>query len=280
MLPMRVLTTVGEFRAARRQVAGSLGFVPTMGYLHEGHMELVRWARRENDAVAASIFVNPTQFGPTEDLAAYPRDYERDRVLLEREGCDLLLYPAPEDIYPLGFDTYVTVGTVTARLEGAARPVHFGGVATVVAKLFNIVQPDRAYFGQKDGQQVVVVKKMVRDLAMPVEIVAVPTVREADGLAMSSRNVYLGPEERRAATALYRALSRARELHTGGQRDADTLRQAMREVLEAEPLAETEYVSVADVATLDEVPTVDKAAMVSLAVRIGRTRLIDNVLLE
>ncbi|MBI4329344.1 MAG: pantoate--beta-alanine ligase [Chloroflexi bacterium] len=276
---MRLLTTVAEFRAARAQVKGSLGFVPTMGYLHQGHMELVRRARKENDTVAASIFVNPTQFGPSEDLAAYPRDFDRDRAMLEKEGCDLLFYPGAEEVYPPGFDTYIEMGRIAQPLEGVARPGHFRGVATVVAKLFNVVQPTRAYFGQKDGQQVAVVKKMVRDLDFPLEIVVVPTVREPDGLAMSSRNVYLKPLERQAATVLWRALSRARDLYERGERDAEALREEVRRVLDSEPLARTEYVSLADAETLEEVDHVTRPVMVSLVVRMGATRLIDNIIL-
>ncbi|MBI4235843.1 MAG: pantoate--beta-alanine ligase [Chloroflexi bacterium] len=277
---MRVLTTIADFRRAHAEVRGSLGFVPTMGYLHEGHLELVRRAKAENEAVAASIFVNPTQFGPAEDLAAYPRDFARDRAMLERTGCDLLFYPSVEEIYPPpGADMFVVPGRVAAVLEGAVRPGHFRGVATVVAKLFNIVQPQRAYFGQKDGQQVAVIKRMVRDLDFPVEIVVVPTVREPDGLAMSSRNVYLSPADRAAAPVLYRALRRAEELYQGGERDAEALRRAVRQVLASEPLAHVDYVSVADADTLEELNRVQGCAMASLAVRIGRTRLIDNAIL-
>lgn len=276
---MQVLTTNADFRAVREATHGSLGFVPTMGYLHDGHMELVRRARADNDIVAASIFVNPTQFGPNEDLAAYPRDFERDTALLEAEGCDLLYYPAPEEVYPPGFDISIEVGTVTTQLEGAKRPGHFRGMATVVAKLFNVVQPDSAYFGQKDGQQVTVVKKMVHDLDMPVEIVVVPTVREADGLARSSRNVYLQANEREAAVVLHRALNEVERLFAGGLRDANALRAAMTEILKAEPLANVDYVSVADATTLEELSTMDGDAMASLAVQIGKARLIDNVLL-
>jgi pantoate--beta-alanine ligase len=259
---------------------GSLGFVPTMGYLHEGHLELVRHARVANGIVAVSIFVNPTQFGHDEDLLSYPRDVERDQALLEKAGCDLLFYPAVEEMYPPGaLDTYVVPGSVAAVLEGASRPGHFRGVATVVGKLFNIVQPERAYFGQKDGQQLAVIRRMVRNLDFPVEIIAVPTVREPDGLAMSSRNTYLSPDERSAATVLYRALMRAQELHLKGEQDAKVLRAAVFDVLASECLAAADYVSIADPDTLEELDWVDSDAMVSLAVRIGRTRLIDNVLL-
>ena len=279
---MQILTTIGDFRAVRAKIrsTGSLGFVPTMGYLHDGHLELVRRARVANGIVAASIFVNPTQFGPDEDLLSYPRDVERDQALLEKAGCDLLFYPAVEEMYPPGGgDAYVVPGELATVLEGASRPGHFRGVATVVAKLFNIVQPETAYFGQKDGQQLAVIRRMVRDLDFPVEIIAVPTVREPDGLAMSSRNTYLSPDERSAATVLYRALMRAQELHMEGVKDLEVLRAAVFDILASEPLATAEYVSMADPETLEELDFVDADAMVSLAVRIGRTRFIDNVLL-
>ena len=279
---MQILTTIDDFRSARRKIPSSesLGLVPTMGHLHDGHLELVRRARDANRTVAVSIFVNPTQFGPDEDMLTYPRDVERDRVLLEEVGCDLLFYPAVEEMYPSGgADIHVVPGKLADLLEGASRPGHFTGVATVVAKLFNIVQPERAYFGQKDGQQLVVIRQMVRDLDFPVEIVVVPTVREPDGLAMSSRNTYLSPDERSAATVLYRALMRAQELHVEGEQDAEVLRAAMSQVLASEPLASADYVSVAHAETLEELELVDSQAMASLAVRIGGTRLIDNVLL-
>ena len=279
---MQILTTIDDFRTARAnaRATGSLGLVPTMGHLHDGHLELVRHASAANGTVAVSIFVNPTQFGPDEDMLTYPRDVERDRVLLEEVGCDLLFYPPVEEMYPTGgVDIQVVPGKLAAVLEGASRPGHFRGVATVVAKLFNIVQPERAYFGQKDGQQLVVIRQMVRDLDFPVEIVAVPTVREPDGLAMSSRNTYLNAGERSAATVLHRALMRAQKLHLDGEHDAEVLRVAMSDVLASEPLAAVDYVSVADPETLEELVLVDSQAMVSLAVRIGGTRLIDNVLL-
>ena len=279
---MQILTTIGDFRSVREKIrsAGPLGLVPTMGYLHDGHLELVRHARVANGTVAVSIFVNPTQFGHDEDLLSYPRDVERDQALLEKADCDLLFYPAVEEMYPPGdLDIYVVPGRVAAVLEGASRPGHFRGVATVVAKLFNIVQPERAYFGQKDGQQLAVIRRMVRDLDFPVEIIAVPTVRDPDGLAMSSRNAYLGPTERAAAPILYRALMHAQELYEGGERDANVLRIAMHEVLTSEDLAVVDYVSVADAETLEELDHVDSSAMASLAVRIGRTRLIDNIVL-
>jgi pantoate--beta-alanine ligase len=277
---MQVVTTVAEMRRLRAQMAGSVGLVPTMGYLHEGHLSLVRHARAENEHLVVTIFVNPTQFGPEEDYQRYPRDPERDLRLLAQEGTDAVFMPGVEEMYPSGFDAWVEVGeSLTGRLEGASRPGHFRGVTTVVAKLLNIVQAQRAYFGQKDGQQLAVIRKMAADLNMGVEIVAVPTVREPDGLAMSSRNTYLSPEERRAATVLWRALCRARELFDGGERRAEVIREGMRDVLASEPLASVEYVSVADAETLAELETVDRPAMVSLAVRIGSTRLIDNIVL-
>ncbi|MBX6341415.1 MAG: pantoate--beta-alanine ligase, partial [Thermomicrobiaceae bacterium] len=250
-----------------------------MGYLHAGHLALVERARGENDRVVVSIFVNPTQFGPQEDFNRYPRDLERDLALLREARVDAVFAPSVAEMYPPGFATYVEVGGVTERLEGAARPGHFRGVATVVTKLFNIVQPDRAYFGQKDAQQLVVIRKMVADLAIPVEVVAVPTVREPDGLALSSRNVYLSPEERRAAVALSQGLFAARDRFQAGERDAEALRETVRARVAREPLVRLEYVSVADPETLEELSTVGDRALVSLAARVGATRLIDNVLL-
>jgi pantoate--beta-alanine ligase len=277
---MQVVTTVAEMRRLRSQMAGGVGLVPTMGYLHEGHLFLVRRARADNEHVVVTIFVNPTQFGPQDDYQRYPRDPERDLRLLEQEGADVVFMPRVEEMYPPGFDAWVEVGeSLTGHLEGAARPGHFRGVTTVVAKLFEIVQAQRAYFGQKDGQQLAVIRKMVADLNMGVEIVGLPTVREPDGLAMSSRNVYLSLEERRAATILWRSLGRARELFEGGERRAEVIRGEMGAVLASEPLARVEYVSVADAETLQELETIEGPAMVSLAVRIGSTRLIDNVII-
>ena len=277
---MQVVSSIPDFRKARSDLRGTLGLVPTMGYLHEGHLALVRRARLENDVVAASIFVNPSQFGPNEDFTTYPRNMDRDLSFLEIEGVDLVFAPSPEDVYPPGFDTWIEAGSVSQRLEGEHRPGHFRGVATVVAKLFNVVQPDRAYFGQKDGQQVAVVKRMVAGLDMGIDIVVVPTVRDPDGLALSSRNVYLTPEQRRAAPVIYRALCQARKLWEGGERRGESLRSRIRRTLEQEPLIEKiDYVSVADASSLEEVDTIRQPAMVSVAVRMGRTRLIDNVLL-
>jgi pantoate--beta-alanine ligase len=277
---MDVVTTIREVRRIRKARPGTWGLVPTMGYLHEGHLSLVRRARAENDHVAVSIFVNPTQFGPHEDLDRYPRDLHRDLSLLEPLGVDLVLAPAVEEMYPPGFQTRVVVEDVARPLEGAARPGHFVGVATIVCKLFNIFQPDRAYFGQKDAQQAVVIRRMARDLDFDLEIVVCPTVREPDGLARSSRNVYLSPEERRAATVLFRALSAAQAAWQAGERDGERLRQHMRAILASEPLARPDYVSIADPDTLVELDQVGERALASLAVRIGATRLIDNLILE
>lgn len=251
-----------------------------MGYLHEGHLSLVRAAKRENAHTAVSIFVNPAQFGPDEDLARYPRDEARDLALLDAEGVDAVFAPPVEEMYPDGFSTYVMVEGLTQRLEGASRPAHFRGVTTVVAKLFNIVQPERAYFGQKDAQQLAVIRRMARDLAMPVEVVAMPIVREPDGLAMSSRNVYLSPQERTAAHVLCLAVSLAERMFDESERDAARIRGAIEQLISSEPLARIDYMSVADAQTLDELDIIDRTALVSLAVRFGATRLIDNTILR
>lgn len=264
-----------------RDSSRPLGLVPTMGALHEGHLALVRRARRENATLAVTIFVNPTQFGAGDDLSEYPRDLGKDLELLRSEGADLVFAPAVEEMYPAGFDTWVDVGGLADRLEGAHRPGHFRGVATVVAKLFNLTRPDRAYFGQKDGQQLAVLRRMVQDLDLGPEIVAVPTVRGSDGLALSSRNSYLTEEQRRAAPVVYRALCAAEELWRQEVKDAGRLREEARRVLEGEPLVECiDYVSVADVDTLEELEQVEARAMVSVAVQLGVPRLIDNVILE
>ena len=275
---MQVVETVDAVRAARMEL-GTLGFVPTMGYLHAGHIALVEQAKSENQSVAVSIFVNPTQFGPTEDFARYPRDLARDLAMLEAAGTDLVFMPPVAEMYPPGFSTYVDVEGVTAVLEGAVRPGHFRGVATVVCKLLNIVGAERAYFGQKDAQQTVVIRRMVRDLHLPTEIVVVPTIREPDGLAMSSRNAYLTAEQREAALVLYRALLAARAAWADGERRTATIKERMNDVLAREPLAQVEYVSVADRETLAEIEVITGDVLVSLAVRIGQTRLIDNILL-
>lgn len=273
---MKVVSTIAEVRAARADMP-SLGLVPTMGFLHPGHLSLVKRAKAECGLAAASIFVNPTQFGPNEDFGRYPRARERDLALLEAEGCDLVFTPEVAEIYPQGFDASIEIGGVTEGLEGAARPGHFAGVATVVAKLFNIFQPTRAYFGQKDAQQCAVIRNLVRDLDMPLEVVICETVREADGLAMSSRNAYLSPEEREKATVLIRAL---RAAATSDSRDAEVLRGLMRGTVEAEPLAKLDYVSAADPDTLQELTQLsDRGALLSLAVRFSGARLIDNLII-
>jgi pantoate--beta-alanine ligase len=274
---MKVVETVAELKELRDKMPGPLGFVPTMGYLHEGHLTLVRQAKAENASVAVSIFVNPTQFGPKEDFKQYPRDPDRDLALLEREGTDLVFMPPVEEIYPPDFNSWVEVGRLAERLEGASRPGHFRGVATVVARLFDLVKPDRAYFGQKDAQQLIVIKRMVADLALNLEVVAVPTVREPDGLAMSSRNTYLNPEERKQATVLYQALTLARRLCDEGEGDGRAIRRKMADLIKKEPLAQIDYISIADAVTLEELDVVKPPALVSMAVRIGETRLIDNV---
>jgi pantoate--beta-alanine ligase len=266
---------------ACRQADGPLGLVPTMGALHDGHLALVRRAREENKTVAATIFVNPAQFGPGEDLELYPRDLPRDLDLLREERVDLVFTPGPDDLYPPGFSTWIDVGEIGGKLEGAVRPGHFRGVATVVAKLFSIVRPDRAYFGQKDGQQTMVVRKMVRDLDLGVEVVVLPTVRESDGLAMSSRNVRLNPEQRQAAAVVYRALSAGQALWEQGDADANAIRHAVREALEAEPLlGAIDYVSVAASNTLEELEWAEPGAMLSTAAHLGMVRLIDNLILQ
>ena len=277
---MRIAATVAEMRAVRRTMAGDVGFVPTLGALHEGHLSLVRAAREQNQHTVASIFVNPTQFGDPKDFAGYPRDTERDLALLRDEGVDIVFLPESAEIYPADASTFVEVERITDTLEGEHRPGHFRGVATVVTKLFQIVQPQCAYFGQKDAQQLAVIRRLVRDLHFDIEIVAIPTVREPDGLAMSSRNALLSAGDRQAALVLSRALRRTEELFAAGERDGETLRAAMRGVIAIEPQAQVDYVSVADTETLRELARVEHAALASLAVRIGGVRLIDNVELK
>ncbi|HEX4949529.1 MAG TPA: pantoate--beta-alanine ligase [Blastocatellia bacterium] len=280
---MRIIadaTVLQDLTALLSQEQKSIGFVPTMGALHEGHLRLVKAAREQTEVVIASIFVNPTQFGKHEDLSRYPRNLERDKTLLEPLGVDYLFTPSPSDIYPEGYATYVNVEGLGEMLEGASRPGHFRGVATVLTILFNLVRPTRVFMGQKDAQQTIVVKKMVRDLRIPTEIIVLPTVREADGLALSSRNQYLNPQERQAATVLFRALTQAKQLYTHGERDAQTIIRAMLTLIAAEPLATLDYIAINDADTL--VPLDDLSlcnVVISLAVRIGNTRLIDNFLL-
>jgi pantoate--beta-alanine ligase len=279
VVAMRTVTQLEQLRQALAGLPEPLGFVPTMGYLHAGHISLVERARAECASVAVSLFVNPTQFGPGEDLSTYPRDLERDLSLLKAAGTDLLWTPTPQVMYLPGYQTWVQVEDLTRRLEGELRPGHFRGVATVVAKLFLAVGPQRAYFGQKDAQQAAVIRRMVRDLNFPLEVVICPTVREADGLAMSSRNTYLNPAERQAATVLQRALRAAGSAFEQGERKAEALRSVMLKVLGAEPLASVQYVSCADADTLEELEQVNGPALLSMAVYVGKTRLIDNLVL-
>lgn len=275
---MRNVATFQDLWTTRRSFSGTVGLVPTMGYLHEGHLSLIRQARAACDHVFVSIFVNPTQFGPKEDLSKYPRDLARDFRLIE-PYTDVVWTASEEEMYPQGYQTWVEVEALTQSLEGAMRPGHFRGVTTVVAKLFNGVQPHKAYFGQKDAQQVAVIRQMVRDLNFPLEIVVCPTAREVDGLAMSSRNVYLDPEQRKAATVLFRALSAAKEAFEQGERRGEEIRQRMRDTLASEPLAQMQYVSCADYDTLEELDEIKGKALLSMAVFFGKTRLIDNFVL-
>jgi pantoate--beta-alanine ligase len=273
---MRVVRTRAELRDALAGVARPIGLVPTMGWLHDGHRALIRRARAADGTTIVTIFVNPRQFNVADDFTRYPRSEARDLAICEAEGVDLVFAPDVEEVYPHGFDTSVSVGAVARPLEGAARPGHFDGVATVVAVLFDLVGADHAYFGQKDAQQVMVIRRMALDLAIPTEVIACPTVREADGLALSSRNVHLSPEERAAAPVLHRALVAARDRWAAGERSGDALRAVMLEALATEPLAGVEYVSVADGTTLAELDRVEGPALLSLAVRFSSTRLIDN----
>ncbi len=277
---MNLLETVAGAVAASGTSARSLGLVPTMGALHRGHLALVRRALAENQAVVVSIFVNPTQFGPEEDLQSYPRDLARDLSVLEGLGVDMAFVPSADEMYPAASDTWVSVDGISARLEGEHRPGHFRGVATVVAKLFNIFRPDRAYFGEKDAQQLAVVRRLAADLNTGVDVVSVPTVRDADGLALSSRNANLTPEQRRAAPVLYQGLTKAETLWREGERDAEVLWRAVRATLKGEALVDSvDYVSVADPDSMEGVSNVDGPALVLGAMRMGATRLIDNVAL-
>ena len=275
----RIVRTRAELRAALDGVARPVGVVPTMGWLHEGHRALMRQARAADATTVVTIFVNPRQFNVTDDYMQYPRNEARDLAICEAEDVDVVFLPPASEVYPPGFDTIVSVGAVAQPLEGAARPGHFDGVATVVAILFGLIRAEHAYFGQKDAQQVKVIRQMARDLAIPTEVIACPTVREPDGLALSSRNVHLTPPERAAAPVLHRALLAARSRWQAGERSGGALRDAMRATLAAEPLADVEYVSVADADTLAELDRIDGPALLSLAVRFGQTRLIDNELL-
>lgn len=276
---MKTISTLSELRAARLSLDGTVGLVPTMGYLHEGHLSLIRRAKQECRHVVVSIFVNPTQFGANEDLSKYPRDLERDLNLIQPLGVDFVWNPTPEIMYPTGYQTWVEVEAMTRPLEGAMRPTHFKGVTTVVAKLFNAVQPHKAYFGQKDAQQAAVIKQMTRDLNFPIDIIVCPIIREADGLAMSSRNKYLEGDDRKAATVLFRSLSAAKDLYDAGERDAKKLREKMKEVLSTEPRAQMQYVSCADYDSLEELDVIKGKTLLSMAVLLGKTRLIDNFVL-
>lgn len=276
---MKIVSSLPELRAARLSLDGTVGLVPTMGYLHEGHLSLVSRAKGENRRLIVTIFVNPSQFGPAEDLSKYPRDLERDLSLLRPLGVDVVWTPTAEIMYPPGYQTWVEVEALTKGLEGTMRPGHFRGVGTVVAKLFNAAQPHKAYFGQKDAQQAAVIRRMAVDLNFPLEVVICPTHREADGLAMSSRNVYLSAEERKAATILFRSLSAAKGLYELGERDAEKLRERMKETLAGEPLAQVQYVSCADYDSLEELDLVQGKCLLSMAVFLGKTRLIDNFVL-
>ena len=280
---MQIATTINEVRAnvkAWKKEGLSVGFVPTMGYLHEGHGSLISRARAENDKVVVSIFVNPMQFGPGEDLESYPRDLDKDSAYCESLGADLIFHPEPEEMYTDGFCSYVDMSVLTEELCGLSRPVHFRGVCTVVNKLFNIVQPDRAYFGQKDAQQLAIIKRMVQDLNMDLEIIGCPIVREEDGLAKSSRNTYLSAGERQAALVLSRAVKLGQELVAGGETDAKKIVSEMRAFIEKEPLARIDYVKAVDGLTMQQIDTVKSPMLVALAVYIGKTRLIDNFMIS
>ena len=277
---MKVVRTIAEMKKLRRECAGSVGLVPTMGFLHEGHLALVSQAKSENPVAVATIFVNPTQFGPGEDFKSYPRDLDRDCALLDKVKTDIVFVPSDKEMYPGGYDTWVEVRGITSKLEGKSRPTHFQGVTTVCNKLFNIIEPDRAYFGQKDAQQAIVIQRMVADLNMNLDIVVCPTVRESDGLAMSSRNTYLTAEERTSAVVLYKSLCLAKDMHDRGERDAAAIKQAMHGLISGVAAAKLDYISIADTGTLDEVDIISGRVLVSLAVRLGKPRLIDNIILE
>jgi pantoate--beta-alanine ligase len=276
---MRTTDNLSELRVIRASMEGAFGLVPTMGALHAGHASLMQKARMECEHVGASIFVNPSQFSAGEDFGSYPRSLQRDLDMLGELGVDVVYVPNVETMYPSGYQTWIDVEETSIPLEGKCRPGHFRGVATIVAKLFNAFLPSRAYFGQKDAQQVVVLQRMVQDLNFPVEIVVCPTLREADGLALSSRNGYLSAEERKAAPVLFRALSDAKSKYDSGERDADVLRAIMHAMIQSEPLATEQYVSAADPRTLRELQKIDKGVLLSMAVRIGKARLIDNILI-
>lgn len=280
---MKIVETIAEVREQVKQWKKeglTVALVPTMGYLHEGHRSLMERARKENDRVVVSVFVNPTQFGPNEDLASYPRDLEHDAALCDSVGVDLIFHPTPEEMYPKGFCSFVDMDVLTKELCGLSRPVHFRGVCTVVSKLFHIVTPNRAYFGEKDAQQLAVIKRMVLDLNLDIEIVGCPIVREADGLAKSSRNTYLSPEERKAALVLSRSIFAGKQLAESGETDAHKLVQAMTDIISAEPLARIDYVKVVDLLTMQQIDKLDRPFLAAIAVYIGKTRLIDNFMVQ
>ncbi len=278
---MKVIESIADMKQARLSMPRTVGFVPTMGFLHDGHLELVKKARADNDNVIVSIFVNPTQFGPQEDYTTYPRDIPRDVTMLGTAGTDIVFIPSAADMYPPYFNSWIDIEKITSGLEGESRPGHFRGVATVCNKLFNIIQPTKAYFGQKDAQQCVVIKRMVTDLDMNLDIVVVPTFRESDGLAMSSRNTYLKPNERQAAKVLYRSLNLAKDMWLKGETDAQKIRSAMIDLIHGEPLAEKiDYISIAHPETLQEMDKIVPPVLISLAVKIGKPRLLDNIILE
>ena len=280
---MEICSTID---AVRKQVKDwkreglTIGFVPTMGYLHEGHRSLMEAARKENDKVVVSIFVNPMQFGPTEDLESYPRDLQKDAILCEGVGVDLIFHPEPEEMYPEGFCSYVDMNGLTTELCGKSRPIHFRGVQTVVLKLFHIVTPDNAYFGQKDAQQLAVIKRMVKDLSVDITIHGCPIIREEDGLAKSSRNTYLNAQERQAALILSKSLREGKRLIAEGQKDADTIKKAITDYIQTEPMAKIDYVDVVDFDTISPIHTISGETLVAIAVYIGKTRLIDNFIVE
>jgi pantoate--beta-alanine ligase len=277
---MKIVNTFRDLQNDLKDLESPLGFVPTMGYLHEGHLSLVKKARLDNQSVIVSIYVNPTQFAPNEDFNQYPRDLNRDLELLGAENVDLVWLPENSEMYPTGFQTWVEVNSLAKKLEGKYRPSHFKGVTTIVAKLFNGVQPNRAYFGQKDAQQAAVIQQMVRDLNYPIDIIICPIVREPDGLAMSSRNINLDPEERKAALCLYRGLTVAQKAFSNGERNAQSLRAMVQNEIEKEHLASMQYISCADPSTLDEIENNLESCLISLAVYVGNTRLIDNIRLS
>lgn len=280
---IKVVSTVCETRAQVKEWKNqglTVGLVPTMGYLHEGHQSLIKKAVEENDRVVVSVFVNPIQFAPNEDLETYPRDLEADKRLCDSTGADLIFHPTPEEMYPDGFSTHIQMDNLTKELCGKTRPTHFGGVCTVVGKLFNIVQPDKAYFGQKDAQQLAIIKRMVRDLNFDIEIVGCPIIREPDGLAKSSRNTYLNADERKAALILSKAIKLGEELVADGERNAQTIIKAMTDKINTEPLARIDYVNVVDALSIEPLDVVKGEVLVAIAVYIGKTRLIDNFIIN